>query len=123
MNLSDWADRVGVNKHTAYRWYREGKLPVPARRVGRLILVDRDINAALNLRDWPDTASSGPVGTTAPNVSSLASSGGDVGSDTGITGAGGATVRLGIKPEPVAVRPEPMEASGLPMEPRERGAA
>lgn len=40
MNLSDWADRVGVHKHTAYRWYREGKLPVPSRRVGRLILVD-----------------------------------------------------------------------------------
>jgi len=40
VNLSEWADRVGVNKHTAYRWYREGTLPVPARRVGRLILVD-----------------------------------------------------------------------------------
>ena len=40
MNLSEWADRVGVNKHTAYRWWREGTLPVPARRVGRLILVD-----------------------------------------------------------------------------------
>ncbi len=25
---------------TAYRWYREGKLPVTARRAGRLILVD-----------------------------------------------------------------------------------
>ena len=25
---------------TAYRWYREGKLAVPARRAGRLILVD-----------------------------------------------------------------------------------
>jgi putative resolvase len=24
---------------TAYRWYREGTLPVPARKVGRLILV------------------------------------------------------------------------------------
>lgn len=42
MNLSEWADRVGVNKHTAYRWYREGKLPVPARRVGKLILVNVD---------------------------------------------------------------------------------
>jgi len=29
-----------VNKHTAYRWFREGTLPVPARRVGRLILVE-----------------------------------------------------------------------------------
>jgi predicted site-specific integrase-resolvase len=25
---------------TAYRWFREGKLPVPARRAGRLILVE-----------------------------------------------------------------------------------
>ena len=42
VNLSEWADRVGVNKYTAYRWYREGNLPVPARRVGKLILVDID---------------------------------------------------------------------------------
>ncbi len=40
MNLAEWAARVGVNKHTAYRWFREGTLPVPARRVGRLILVE-----------------------------------------------------------------------------------
>ncbi len=26
---------------TAYRWFREGKLPVPAHRAGRLILVDQ----------------------------------------------------------------------------------
>lgn len=31
---------MGVNKHTAYRWFREGTLPVPARRVGKLILVE-----------------------------------------------------------------------------------
>jgi putative resolvase len=40
VNLSDWADQVGVSKFTAYRWFHEGTLPVPARRVGRLILVD-----------------------------------------------------------------------------------
>ncbi|WP_084031239.1 IS607 family transposase, partial [Mycobacterium avium] len=39
MNLAAWAESVGVNRHTAYRWYREGTLPVPAQRVGRLILV------------------------------------------------------------------------------------
>lgn len=39
MNLADWAESVGVNRHTAYRWFREGALPVPAERVGRLILV------------------------------------------------------------------------------------
>jgi putative resolvase len=40
VNLSQWADRVGVSKFTAYRWFREGTLPVPAERVGRLILVN-----------------------------------------------------------------------------------
>lgn len=39
-NLSEWAKRVGVSKFTAYRWFHEGTLPVPAQRVGRLILVN-----------------------------------------------------------------------------------
>ena len=38
--MSEWADRVGVSKFTAYRWFREGTLPVPAERAGRLILVN-----------------------------------------------------------------------------------
>lgn len=42
MNLKQWAEREGVHHVTAYRWFREGKLPVPARRVGRLILVEPD---------------------------------------------------------------------------------
>jgi putative resolvase len=40
VNLSEWAEKVGVSKFTAYRWFREGRPPVPAQRVGRLILVD-----------------------------------------------------------------------------------
>jgi putative resolvase len=40
VNLADWAESVGVNRHTAYRWFREGTLPVTAQRVGRLILVN-----------------------------------------------------------------------------------
>lgn len=40
MNLATWAHRNGVARVTAYRWFRSGVLPVPARRVGRLILVD-----------------------------------------------------------------------------------
>jgi predicted site-specific integrase-resolvase len=40
VNLKEWAAREGVHYVTAYRWFREGKLPVPARRAGRLILVD-----------------------------------------------------------------------------------
>jgi predicted site-specific integrase-resolvase len=31
---------VGVNEHVACRWFREGTLLVPARRAGKLILVD-----------------------------------------------------------------------------------
>ncbi len=38
--MKQWAEREGVHYVTAYRWFREGKLPVPARRVGRLILVE-----------------------------------------------------------------------------------
>src|SRR6516165_6395523 len=34
-----WAERSGVARVTAYRWFRAGLLPVSARRVGRLILV------------------------------------------------------------------------------------
>ena len=40
MNLAAWAERNGVARVTAYRWFRAGLLPVPARNVGRLILVD-----------------------------------------------------------------------------------
>ena len=40
MNLAVWAERNGVARVTAYRWFRAGLLPVPARKVGRLILVD-----------------------------------------------------------------------------------
>jgi predicted site-specific integrase-resolvase/DNA-binding XRE family transcriptional regulator len=39
MNLSEWANLQGIHPQTAYRWFREGALPVPARQVGRLILV------------------------------------------------------------------------------------
>jgi len=40
VNLKEWARQQDVHPVTAYRWFREGKLPVPARRVGRLIPVD-----------------------------------------------------------------------------------
>ncbi len=55
-------------------------------------VVDRDRNAALNLRDWPDHASCGPVGTTAPSVPGPTepSVGTGHGADAGSSGAGGA---------------------------------
>jgi predicted site-specific integrase-resolvase len=40
MNLAGWAERNGVARVTGYRWFGAGLLPVPALRVGRLILVD-----------------------------------------------------------------------------------
>ena len=39
MNLKEWAAAQGVSYATARAWYAAGKLPVPARRVGGLILV------------------------------------------------------------------------------------
>jgi putative transposase len=58
-------------------------------------VVDRDRNAALNLRDWPDYASCGPVGTTAPSVPGPTGPavGTGHGADAGSAGAGGASVR------------------------------
>ena len=52
------------------------------------------VNAALNLRDWPDYASCGPVGTTAPSVPGPTTTvGTGHGADAGSSGAGGAPVR------------------------------
>ena len=58
-------------------------------------LVDRDINAARNLRDWPDHASCGPVRATAPSVPGPTTPvvGTGHGADAGSSGAGGASVR------------------------------
>lgn len=40
VNLTEWAHRQGVHPQTAYRWFRNGTLPVTAVRVGpRTILV------------------------------------------------------------------------------------
>jgi predicted site-specific integrase-resolvase len=46
MDLAAWVERYGVARVTAHRWFRVGFLPVPARRVGRLILVDVPIGEA-----------------------------------------------------------------------------
>lgn len=43
MNLTDWARKQGIHPSTAYRWFKNGTMPVPARRVGpRTILVLED---------------------------------------------------------------------------------
>jgi len=43
VNLTQWARSQGVHPQTAYRWFREGTLPVPAVRVNqRTVLVNPD---------------------------------------------------------------------------------
>ena len=50
MNLTQWARLQGVHPQTAYRWFREGTLPVPAVRVNsRSVLVS------------PETAMATPI--------------------------------------------------------------
>jgi predicted site-specific integrase-resolvase len=39
MNLKEWAASQGVSYAVARKWYRAGTLPVPARKVGGLVLV------------------------------------------------------------------------------------
>ena len=39
MNLSEWAEAQHIHPQTAYRWFRDGRLPVPAQRVGGPIVV------------------------------------------------------------------------------------
>jgi predicted site-specific integrase-resolvase len=39
MSLSEWANLQGVHPQTAYRRFREGTLPIPACKMGRLILI------------------------------------------------------------------------------------
>lgn len=47
MYLTEWATTQDVHPQTAYRWFREGTLPVPAERVGpRTILVNVEANTA-----------------------------------------------------------------------------
>lgn len=47
MNLTEWARAQGIAPRTAYRWFREGTLPVPAERVGpRTILVNIEANTS-----------------------------------------------------------------------------
>jgi predicted site-specific integrase-resolvase len=40
MSLAVWAERSGVARVSVCRWFRAGLLPVPAVKVGRLVLLD-----------------------------------------------------------------------------------
>jgi putative resolvase len=50
VNLAEWARSEGVHPQTAYRWFREGTLPVPAVRVNqRTVLVNPGRGADVDL--------------------------------------------------------------------------
>jgi putative transposase len=105
--------RHGVVLTVADRWFASSQIHhgcttadgTPCRLIGKGLIdkklvcpqtgevVDRDRNAALNLRDWPDYASCGPVGTTAPSAPGPTgpSVGTGHGADAGSCGAGGAS--------------------------------
>lgn len=47
MNLTQWARLQGVHPQTAYRWFRDGTLPVPAVRINsRSVLISPDAAVA-----------------------------------------------------------------------------
>ena len=53
MNLTEWARTQGVHPQTAYRWFREGTLPVPAVRVNqRTVLVSPDVPAGVQAQSY-----------------------------------------------------------------------
>jgi len=39
MNLKEWAASQGISYATARRWYEAGMLPIPARKIGGLVLI------------------------------------------------------------------------------------
>jgi putative resolvase len=45
VDLTGWAHAQGIHVTAACRWHREGTLPVPVRKVGRLILVSPETAA------------------------------------------------------------------------------
>jgi putative resolvase len=65
MKLSDWARANGVHPKTAYRWWRNGTLPVPARQINaRVILVD---DAASTNRAAPELSAVGLYARVSPH--------------------------------------------------------
>jgi predicted site-specific integrase-resolvase len=50
VDLATWAERSGVARVTAYRWFHAGVLPITAWKVGRLILVKRASGTGLPTR-------------------------------------------------------------------------
>ena len=124
------AERSGSQLTVADRWFASSQIHhgcgcklIAEHKLDKMLtcavtgeLVDRDINAALNLRDWPDHASCGSVGATAPYVSSYVGSNGDGGSDAQGTVHLGSGCKTGTPVSAVRgeARTEPSDGEGTP---------
>jgi hypothetical protein len=58
VNLTEWARLQDLRSQTAYRWFREGKVPVPAVRVGS----DVALAPARACRRWWSSTGTGSGG-------------------------------------------------------------
>jgi len=47
MKLSDWARPNGAHPKTAYRWWRNGTLPVPARQINARVILGHGQSSAV----------------------------------------------------------------------------
>ena len=48
MKLSEWARKQGVSYRTAWRWFKEGKLPVPVEQTPTGTILIKDTTSELN---------------------------------------------------------------------------
>ncbi len=123
-------ERVGSKLGVADRWFPSSQMHhgcgcrlVAKHQLDKMLvcavsgeLVDRDVNAAQNLRDWPDPASCGSVGATAPFVPGPSSDGTGDGSDARTTGHLGSGRETSASARAVRgeARTEPSNGGGTP---------
>jgi putative transposase len=123
-------ERVGSKLGVAERWFPSSQVHhgcgcrlVAKHKLDKLLvcavtgeLVDRDVNAAQNLRDWPDHASCGSVGATAPFVLGPSRDGTGDGSDARTTGHPGSGCKTSASARAVRgeARTEPSNGGGTP---------
>ncbi len=123
-------ERVGSKLGVADRWFPSSQVHhgcgcrlVAKHKLDKMLmcaftgeLIDRDGNAAQNLRDWPDHASCGSVGATAPFVLGPSPDGTGDGSDARTTGHLGSGRKTGASARAVRgeARTEPSHGGGTP---------
>ena len=48
MKLSEWAKKQGISYRTAWRWFKEGNLPVPVEQMPNGTILVKDTSTELN---------------------------------------------------------------------------